>query len=109
MTDFEFFKVRTAARTANKIKENCIKNLKEKNPRALAKMERSRRIDMAVKLGFRTVKQWQPDEKMVKAAREKIIRANRKIKSSEAYKLKKTKRTEKAKLRKDQPSSFQAS
>jgi len=100
MTDFEFFKVRTAARTANKIKANCIKNLKEKYPRALAKMERSRRIDMGVKLGYRVVKQLTPEEKAVKEAREKIIRANRKLKSSEAYKLKKEKRAATAAKRK---------
>merc|ERR1719474_130857 len=52
-TDFEFFKVRLAARQMNKIVNNSVKNLTEKYPRALVKMERKRRIDMGVALGSR--------------------------------------------------------
>jgi len=59
-TDFEFFKVRLAARQMNKIVNNSVKNLTEKYPRALAKMERKRRIDMGVALGFRKLKKTYP-------------------------------------------------
>merc|ERR1711970_1561276 len=99
-TDFEYFKVRCAARSANKIKENALKNLHAKHPRALAKMERSRRINMGVKLGYRTVKTLTDEEKAVKAAREKIIRANMKTKSIEYKKAKKEKRAKIAEARK---------
>merc|ERR1711872_1058864 len=88
-TDFEYFKVRLASRQINKIVENSVKNLKEKYPRALAKMERKRRIDMGVRLGFRKVKTLTPEEKAVKAAREKIHHENRKVKAQEAVKAKK--------------------
>jgi len=99
-TDFEYFKVRCAARTANKIKENALKNLHAKHPRALTKMERSRRINMGVKLGYRTVKPLTDEEKAVKAAREKIIRANNQTKSREYFKAKKEKRVKIAEARK---------
>jgi len=99
-TDFEYFKVRCAARSANKIKENALKNLHAKHPRALAKMERSRRINMGVKLGYRTVKTLTDEEKAVKAAREKIIRANMKTKSIEYKRAKKEKRVKIAEARK---------
>merc|ERR1712212_1322187 len=46
-TDFEYFKVRSASRQANKIKGNCLKNLKANHPRALAKMERKKRAKLA--------------------------------------------------------------
>merc|ERR1719447_2283389 len=62
-TDFEYFKVRTASRQANKIRSNCLKNLKANHPRALAKMERKRRVDMGVALGYRTAKKLTPEEK----------------------------------------------
>jgi len=99
-TDFEYFKVRCAARQANKIKANCLKNLKANAPRALAKMDRKRRIDMGVALGYRTVKQLTPEEKAVKAAREKIIKANRRTQAKEHIKAKKEKRQKKREVRK---------
>merc|ERR1739838_274393 len=83
-TDFEYFKVRCATRQANKIKENCLVNLHAKHPRALVKMDRKRRIDMGVRLGYRTLKKLTPEEKAVKEAREKIIKANRKVKKTPA-------------------------
>jgi len=99
-TDFEFFKVRMASRQINKIVDNSIKNLTEKYPRALSKMERKRRIDMGVALGFRKVKKLTPEEKSVKAAREKIINENRKVKLQAAYKLKKEQRSKRSAARK---------
>merc|ERR1711915_686936 len=95
-TDYESFKVRMAARQMNKIIENSVQNLTEKYPRALAKMERKRRIDMGVKLGYRKEKKLTPEEKAVKAAREKIIRENRKVKTQNAYKLKKGSRAKRS-------------
>merc|ERR1739838_41768 len=73
-TDFEYFKVRCATRQANKIKENCLVNLHAKHPRALVKMDRKRRIDMGVRLGYRTLKKLTPEEKAVKEAREKRVK-----------------------------------
>lgn len=99
-TDYEFFKVRVAARQINKIVENSVKNLTEKYPRAMAKMERKRRIDMGVALGYRQVKKLTPEEKAVKEAREKIIRENRKVKSQIAYELKKKARAKRAEVNK---------
>merc|ERR1712212_692275 len=99
-TDFDFFKVRVASRQINKIVENSVKNLSEKYPRALAKMERKRRIDMGVALGFRKTKVLTAEEKAVKAAREKIMRENRKVKSQIAHKLKKETRVKRAAARK---------
>merc|ERR1711915_67259 len=99
-TDYEFFKVRMAARQINKIVENSVKNLTEKYPRAMAKMERKRRIDMGVALGYRQVKKLTPEEKAVKEAREKIIRENRKVKSQIAYELKKKARAKRAEVNK---------
>jgi len=98
-TDFEFFKVRNAARTVNKIKEACLVDLHAKHPRALAKMDRKRRIDMGVRLGYRTLKVLTPEEKAVKAAREKIIKANRKVLSAQYFKDKKEKRAKVAEVR----------
>jgi len=99
-TDYEYFKVRSASRQANKIKANCLKNLRANHPRAMAKMERKRRIDMGVALGYRTVKKLTPEEKAVKEAREKIIRANRKTDTKAYIKAKKEKRAKKAETRK---------
>merc|ERR1711962_342766 len=99
-TDFDYFKVRMASRQINKIVENSVRNLTEKYPRALAKMERKRRIDMGVRLGFRKVKDLTPEEKKVKAAREKIIRENRKVKAQEAIKAKKEARVKRSAARK---------
>jgi len=98
-TDFEYFKVRCATRQANKIKENCLVNLHAKHPRALVKMDRKRRIDMGVRLGYRTLKKLTPEEKAVKEAREKIIKANRKVKSAQHFKEKKEKRVKVAEVR----------
>jgi len=99
-TDFEYFKVRTAGRQANKIRGNCLKNLKANHPRALAKMERKRRVDMGVALGYRTAKKLTPEEKAVKQAREKILRANRYAKSKVYLEAKKEKRAKLAEARK---------
>jgi len=99
-TDFEYFKVRSASRQANKIKGNCLKNLKANHPRALAKMERKKRVDMGVALGYRTAKQLTPEEKSVKEAREKIIRANRFAKTKAYVQAKKEKRAKLAEARK---------
>merc|ERR1712212_91933 len=66
-----------ASRQINKIVENSVKNLTEKYPRALAKMERKRRIDMGVRLGFRKVKTLTAEEKKVKAARVKRAAARK--------------------------------
>merc|ERR1712212_1086590 len=99
-TDFEYFKVRTVSRQANKIKANCLKNLKANHPRAVAKMERKKRVDMGVALGYRTVKQLTPEEKSVKEAREKIIRANRFAKTKAYVQAKKEKRAKLAEARK---------
>merc|ERR1712228_520239 len=76
-TDFEFYKVRRAGSKASKIKANDLKTLRANHPRAMYKMERKRRIDMGVAMGYRKVKKLSPEEKEKKAAREKIIRANR--------------------------------
>jgi len=99
-TDFEYFKVRTVSRQANKIKANCLKNLNANHPRAMAKMERKRRVDMGVALGYRTVKKLTPEEKAVKDARQKILHANRVTKSKEYFKAKKEKRAKNAEVRK---------
>jgi len=108
-TDFEFFKVRMASRQMNKIIENSVKNLTEKYPRALAKMERKRRVDMGVKLGYRKVKQLTPEERAVKDAREKIMNENRKTKSQIAYKLKKEDRARRAAANKERIAKKKAS
>jgi len=100
MTDFEYFKVRTASREINKIRENCIKNLREKMPRAMAKMERSRRVNMGVKLGYRVEKKLTPEEKATLQARNKQLRDLRKKNASQAYALKKEKRAQKSQARK---------
>jgi len=99
-TDFEYFKVRNAARQINKIVGNSERSLKEKYPRALAKMERSRRINMGVALGYRKPIKLTDDEKKIKEAREKIVRENRKIKSQLAYKAKKEARAKRVAARK---------
>merc|ERR1739838_277040 len=94
-TDFEYFKVRCATRQANKIKENCLVNLHAKHPRALVKMDRKRRIDMGVRLGYRTLKKLTPEEKAVKEAREKIIKATLKVKPTVAKKDRKPRKVNK--------------
>jgi len=99
-TDFEFFKVRLAGRQINKILDNSVKNLSEKYPRALVKMERKRRIDMGVKLGYRKEKKLTPEEKAVKDAREKITKENKRVKAQNAQKLKKEARAKRALLNK---------
>merc|ERR1712215_337496 len=91
-TDFEFFKVRVAARCANKIKENALIQLHAKHPRAVSKMERKRRVDMGVALGYRTVKTLTPEEKVAKTEKEKALRSARKAKTVEYMKAKKDKR-----------------
>jgi len=99
-TDFEFFKVRTARRKANIIKTNCLAILNAKYPRAVAKMVRNRKIDTAVALGYRTLKKLTPEQKAVKAAREKILAENRKHKAIMAKKEKKEKKAKKREARK---------
>jgi len=99
-TDFEYFKVRAANTQAGKIKANCLKMLRANAPRAMAKMERKRRIDMGVALGYRTEKKLTPEEKAKKAATEKILYANRLTKSKEYMKAKKEKRDRKREVRK---------
>merc|ERR1719374_116055 len=99
-TDFEYFKVRTAAIRMNKIKRNCVKTLRANHPRAMYKMERKRRIDMGVALGYRKVKKLTDEEKAVKAAKEKILRANRIFKAKEYMKAKREKRNKNRELRK---------
>lgn len=99
-TDFEYFKVRCAARAANKIKENALRNLHAKHPRALSKMERKRRVDMGVALGYRTVKTLTPEEKATKIEKEKAARLARKTKSSEYFKAKKEQRKKVSEARK---------
>jgi len=99
-TDFEFFKVRVAARCANKIKNNALIQLHAKHPRAVSKMERKRRVDMGVALGYRTVKTLTPEEKVAKIEKEKALRSARKAKTVEYMKAKKEKRTKAAAARK---------
>jgi len=99
-TDFQYFKVRCASRQANKIKANCLKNLHANAPRAMAKMERKRRIDMGVALGYRTEKKLTPEQKAIKEAREKILKANRLTKTKGYMKAKKEKREKNREVRK---------
>merc|ERR1712002_1441272 len=79
---------------------DCLKNLNANHPRAMAKTERKRRVDMGVALGYRTVKKLTPEEKAVKDARQKILHANRVTKSKEYFKAKKEKRAKNAEVRK---------
>merc|ERR1719430_1721738 len=102
MTDFDYFKVRRASRTCNKIVENSYRSLCEKYPRALRKMEHNRRVQMGVKLGYRKLKPMTPERKAAMAARQTILSANRKVRISEALKEKKEKRAKKAEKRSEQ-------
>merc|ERR1711973_35290 len=99
-TDFEYFKVRCAARAASKIKENALKYLHAKHPRALSKMARKRRVDLGVALGYRTEKKLTPEEKSAKLEKEKAARLARKTKSLEYFKAKTEKRKKASEARK---------
>lgn len=80
--------MRTAQRSSSKIIDNAFKNLRANNPRALSKLERNKRTNMAVSLRYKRLSTTTPEVRKVEAARGIVKRANLKVAANESHKVK---------------------